>query len=192
MPGRSDGGVVSTRLGLPRQLALGFAISAIYIWTYFLMATVVLPLEQALLPSTVMSILFLPHGVRVLAAWLYGWRSVLYLLPGALLCNLHFAGARAFDAHILFGTAASLIAAPLAFSIGRWLGGAALLKVGAVRVPMLLAVGVAASVFNLLALRLAYGLNPTEGMVILIGDTLGLLASLGLLWAGLKVFARRL
>lgn len=25
------------------------------------------------------SLLFLPHGVRVIAAWLYGWKSVLYL-----------------------------------------------------------------------------------------------------------------
>ena len=79
-----------------------------------------------LFPSTIMSSLFLPHGVRVLAAWLYGWRSILFLLPGALLCNLHFAGDRAFDRDILFGTAASLIAAPLAFAIGRSLGGAAL------------------------------------------------------------------
>ena len=30
-------------------------------------------------------------GVRVLSAWLYGWKSVAYLLPGAVLCNQHFA-----------------------------------------------------------------------------------------------------
>ena len=27
------------------------------------------------------SLLFLPHGIRVIAAWLYGWRSILYLAP---------------------------------------------------------------------------------------------------------------
>ena len=27
------------------------------------------------------SVLFFPHGVRVLAAYLFGWRSILYLLP---------------------------------------------------------------------------------------------------------------
>ncbi|OYU19989.1 MAG: hypothetical protein CFE34_02615 [Rhodobacteraceae bacterium PARR1] len=155
------------------------------------MATVVLPLQQALLPATVMSFLFLPHGVRVLTAWLYGWRSVLFLLPGALLCNLHFAGARAFDADILFGSAASLVAAPLAFAIGRRIGGAAELRVGMLRVPLLMAVGVAASVFNLIALRLAYGLSPAEGLVILIGDTTGLIAALLILWLGLKLLARR-
>lgn len=33
------------------------------------------------------SLLYLPHGVRVIAAWLYGWRSVLYLAPGSYLVN---------------------------------------------------------------------------------------------------------
>ncbi|MGA0923675.1 MAG: hypothetical protein ACO3R6_04215 [Lutimaribacter sp.] len=28
------------------------------------------------------SLFFMPHGVRVIAAWLYGWRSVLILIPG--------------------------------------------------------------------------------------------------------------
>lgn len=191
MTGRSDACKFSTFPGFPRQLGLCVAVSAIYIWAYFLMASVVQPLQEALFPATVMSILFLPHGVRVLTAWLYGWRSVLYLLPGALLCNLHFAGERAFDADILFGSAASLVAAPLAFSIGRHLGGTVSLRVGALRVPLLLAVGVVASVFNLLALRLAYGLKASEGVVILFGDTLGLVVALGILWLGLKLLARR-
>ena len=30
------------------------------------------------------SLLFLPHGVRILAIYLYGWRAALYLLPGHL------------------------------------------------------------------------------------------------------------
>ncbi|MEY4697536.1 MAG: hypothetical protein RIT14_1964, partial [Pseudomonadota bacterium] len=29
-------------------------------------------------------ILFLPHGVRVLTAWLFGWKSILMLIPGSL------------------------------------------------------------------------------------------------------------
>lgn len=191
MTERSDSRRVLALPGLPRQVGLCLAISALYIWAYFLMASVVMPLQQALFPTTVMSILFLPHGVRVLAAWLYGWRSVLYLLPGALLCNLHFAGERAFDADILFGTAASLIAAPLAFAIGRRFGGADALRVGTLRLPLLVAVGIAASVFNLLALRLAYELKATEGMVILIGDTMGLIVALVILWLGLRLLARR-
>ena len=191
MTGPSDGGKLTTLPRVPRQAVACVAVSALYIWAYFVTATLVMPLQQALFPSTIMSFLFLPHGVRVLAAWLYGWRSILFLLPGALLCNLHFAGDRAFDRDILFGTAASLIAAPLAFAIGRSLGGAALLRVGVLRAPTLVALGIAASVFNLLALRLSYGLKPSEGVVILIGDTLGLVTALVIVWLGLKLLARR-
>jgi hypothetical protein len=28
------------------------------------------------------SLLFLPHGVRILTAYFYGWKSIFYLLPG--------------------------------------------------------------------------------------------------------------
>lgn len=154
-------------------------------------ASLVLPLQQAVFPGTVMCFLFLPHGVRVLAAWLYGWRAIPLMLPGALLCNLHFAGERAFDPDILFGTAASLMAAPLAFWVARRIGGAAQLKVGHLQVPKLVAVGIAASVFNLTALRLVYGLPPFEGLVILIGDTGGLIVALVIVWLGLKLLPHR-
>ncbi len=39
-------------------------------------------LQQFVLPDIIYaSVLFFPHGVRVLAAYLFGWRSILYLLP---------------------------------------------------------------------------------------------------------------
>ena len=37
------------------------------------------------------SLFFMPHGVRAIAAWLYGWRSVFILIPGtyaAISCGL--------------------------------------------------------------------------------------------------------
>lgn len=177
--------------GWPRLVKASVAVSAIYIWAYYLTVFLVLPLQQAALPGTVMCLLFFPHGVRVLTAWLFGWRSVLMLLPGALLCNLHFAGERAFDADVLFGTMASLVAAPLAFAtLGRVFSGLRL-GVGHLRAGPLAAVGVVASVFNLLALRLAYGLSPLEGLVILIGDVGGLVMSLCILWLTLKLLPSR-
>lgn len=163
----------------------------LFVWSYFMSVEVVSPLQQALFPTTFMSFLFLPNGVRVLAAWLYGWRSALFLSPGALLCNLHFAGPRAFDADILLGTAASLLAAPFAFVLARRMGGAAQLAVGKTRVPALLAVGSMASVFDVLALSLAYGLDPLDIVATLIGDIGGLAASLLILWLGLKLLPRR-
>lgn len=187
---RAELSLPSTLSAWVKLTRLCLVLSAAYVWSYFMSALLVLPLQQAVLPGTVMYFLYLPHGVRVLAAWLYGWRAVPLLLPGAFLCHLHFAAERAFDPDILFGTAASLVAAPLAFAIARWIGGTARLKVGHLRVPTLIAVGIAASVFNLTALRLAYGLHSFEGMVILIGDTMGLIAALMIVWLGLKLIPR--
>ena len=174
-----------------RPAKASLAVSAIYIWAYYLTVFLVLPLQQAALPGTVMCLLFFPHGVRVLTAWLFGWRSVPMLLPGALLCNLHFAGEQAFDPDVLFGTMASLVAAPLAFALlGRLVSGLRL-GVGHLRAGPLVAVGVVASIFNLMALRLAYGLGPHEGLVILIGDVGGLVMSLGILWLVLRLLPSR-
>ena len=43
----------------------------------------VTPLQLLLLPNVSSSIglLFLPHGVRILSFYFYGWKAVLYLLP---------------------------------------------------------------------------------------------------------------
>ena len=122
MTGQAEPSLKSVLPAWVKLTRLCLILSAVYVWSYFMSASLVLPLQQAVFPGTVMSFLFLPHGVRVLAAWLYGWRAIPLLLPGALLCNLHFAGERAFDPDILFGTAASLMAAPLAFAIVRWIG----------------------------------------------------------------------
>ena len=167
-------------------------ISALYVWAYFVTAYLVAPLQSALLPSVVMSLLFLPHGVRVLAAWLYGWRSLAYLLPGAVLCNLHFAGQRAFAPDVLAGTLASLLAAPLAFLLLRAAFPRIALSVGRTRLPAILAVGLLASVLNLTALRAAFGLAPAEGAVILLGDTAGLLLSLAIVRATVHLAGKRI
>ena len=166
-------------------------LSALYVWAYFFTAYIVAPVQSALLPSVVMSLLFLPHGVRLLSAWLYGWRSIAYLLPGALLCNLHFAGERAFAPDVLVGTMASLIAAPLAFAIIRTAFPQVRLSVGQTRLPTIIAVGILASVINLTALKAALGLATSEGAVILLGDTAGLLLSLAIVRASLHILAPR-
>ena len=164
--------------GMYRQLRIAGLVSLVYVWAYYTTMYFVPPLQEVLLPGTVMSLLFLPHGVRVLSAWLYGWRSVLYLLPGALLCNQHFAGARAWDAEILAGTMVSLIAAPLAITVLRRVLGEAAISVGAARVGGILIAGAAATTLNMTGLWLAYGLDPHEVVVTLLGDMGGLLAAL--------------
>ena len=58
-------------------------ISFAYAVAYSLTLGFVAPLQQMLLPNVSSSIglLFLPHGVRILSFYFYGWKAVLYLLP---------------------------------------------------------------------------------------------------------------
>lgn len=186
-----SGSVTPWRKTLARQLWIGGVVSALYVWAYFVTVAVVSPLQEALFPTMVMSLLFLPHGVRVLAAWLYGWRSMAYLLPGAMACNLHFAGERALAPDVLAGTVASLAASPLVFALAHRVWGQRALAVGRARLMTVMVLGFAASVVNLTALQLTYWLHPSEGAVIFLGDASGLIVSVLIVWAVLHIGGRR-
>ena len=74
-------------------------------------------LQQSMVPGLIYgSVLFFPHGVRVLAAYLFGWRSILYLLP----ISAVYAGLGGDAATILEGLVlalGSLVACVLAFEL---------------------------------------------------------------------------
>ena len=62
-------------------------VSVAYITAYSLVLGFVSPLQQILLSNVILdvSLLFLPHGIRVLSFWFFGWRAAIYLLPPAYL-----------------------------------------------------------------------------------------------------------
>ncbi|MBF9025730.1 hypothetical protein HKCCD6035_09265 [Rhodobacterales bacterium HKCCD6035] len=74
-------------------------------------------LQQSVVPGIIYgSVLFFPHGVRVLAAYLFGWRSILYLLP----ISAVYAGLGGDAGAILEGLVlalGSLVACVLAFEV---------------------------------------------------------------------------
>lgn len=45
----------------------------------------------------VTSLLYLPHGIRILAGWLLGWRSVIALLPGVFAGYAYYLGWNVFN-----------------------------------------------------------------------------------------------
>lgn len=69
------------------NLSLCVIVNVSFIAAYTMVAGFILPLQQILLPNItdMVSLMFLPHGVRVLAIWLLGWRGALYLIPSAYL-----------------------------------------------------------------------------------------------------------
>ncbi len=60
-------------------------VSVVYIATFSITFGFVFPLQQIFFSgvSTQISLLFLPHGVRVITLYFYGWRGMFYLLPAS-------------------------------------------------------------------------------------------------------------
>ena len=62
-----------------------FVVKSVFVLTFQLVIQIVHPIQALFLPTGYVSILFLPHGIRVLAVFLYGPSpSSLYLLIASL------------------------------------------------------------------------------------------------------------
>ena len=61
-------------------------VSLAYIASYTVTIGLILPVQGMIFPnSTVAGILFLPHGIIILAAYYYGWKALPLLLPSVYL-----------------------------------------------------------------------------------------------------------
>ena len=62
-------------------------VSFAYIISYSLTSGFVYPIQTTLLPnvSEKTGLLFLPHGVRIIAVYYLGWKAILFLLPSTYL-----------------------------------------------------------------------------------------------------------
>jgi hypothetical protein len=62
-------------------------VSSAYIISHALMTGFVSPLQSKFLAgvSNKIGLLFLPHGVRIIAIYYYGWRAILLILPASYL-----------------------------------------------------------------------------------------------------------
>jgi len=61
-------------------------ITAAYIVAMLFVNAVVVPLQNLLIPgvTSFAALLFPAHGIRVLSAWLFGWKSIPYLICATL------------------------------------------------------------------------------------------------------------
>lgn len=129
-------------------------IAAVYVVCHGLTAWVVTPVQQRFLPELTVfaSLVYLPHGVRVLSVWLFGWKAVLPLAFGAFLSELIFTETsvrQLMQPVLLESIAVGALSALAAFGAFRLLGQR--LFAGRARQmawKWLLAVGAVASVFN--------------------------------------------
>jgi hypothetical protein len=125
--------------------------------------------------------------VRVLAAWLYGWRSVLYLLPGVAIGHVYLYG-WTIDARLGLGWIVGLSCAPLAFSVLAAAGADfRLSRRRRLHWRDVVLVGAVASVFNSGFSGLAYGNDLQTMSARFVGDVAGVYACVLLIMAGLRI-----
>lgn len=116
------------RFGRLIDLGKNFLIAvAVYVLCHGITALVVTPAQKLFLSDITVfaSLIYLPHGVRVLATWLSGWRAVIPLFAGALLSEVMFTPALVFDflePVILWSIFVGAMSAYVSFVLIKFLG----------------------------------------------------------------------
>ncbi|WP_367648807.1 hypothetical protein [Ruegeria arenilitoris] len=154
-----------------------FFASLAYVVASYLTFEVLMPLQNMFFPEypSRASLLFLPHGVRVLAAWLLGWRAIFALLPGVFVVFAALGGADVFLPNRLWAMAIAVTTVPAVFYILKWIGWD--LFPSPDRKPCwlcVMGVGVITSFLVSALTNWAFGSARVEYIAFLIGDISGL------------------
>lgn len=175
-----------------RYLVPMVLVTAAYMLTMFLTFAILMPLQLDVLPvfPNHASVVFLPHGVRILSAWLYRWRSVPILFPGAFLGHVYLDGALHYTPSEFLAATAGLVCAVLVFEILSRLG-VDLYPAKGKRVHWLELVlaGGLASVINGIGTAIFYGNDIVTASARFIGDVAGVTVALFLLVLALRIVA---
>jgi len=75
---------------LEEHLVCTGLITAAYIVAMLFVNSVVVPIQNSLVPgvTSYAALLFPAHGIRVLSAWLFGWKSIPYLICATLSADI--------------------------------------------------------------------------------------------------------
>ncbi len=162
-------------------------IIACYVLCHGLTAWVVTPVQSHFLPQITVfaSLVYLPHGVRVLATWAFGWKAIPALLVGASISAWMFTPSKDLDllepalmGSLIVGAASAFIAFEIARLVGVnfYFGGSRRLKWKG-----LIAVGALSSIVNSVGQTLVFSgiidLEKVIGVctVYAVGDLVGLI-----------------
>jgi hypothetical protein len=170
----------------------------------FSVTHLVVPLQTMIAPGLeVFAALIFPiHGIRVIAAWMFGWWSVPYLLASNVIVALFYALLSLETPHVVFSFERALswflvsIVAIIAITVFRFVGieiGMKASGIGPNTWRQLLLVGFVSSVFNSLGQSIIFSgqlISIGERNVMLgflIGDTLGTIVCFAILMFTLRV-----
>lgn len=168
-------------------------VSFAYVVAFFVTFELLMPVQALFFPEfpSRASLLFLPHGVRVLSAWLLGWRSILALLPGVFLVFLYVAGTGVFVPSRLAAIAIAVSVPTVIFFVLRLSGWDLHPQVGKnPRWVWIMIAGLIISVVTSFLTNWVFGSSLEDYFAYLIGDFFGLFFLLLLLLLGLRHLER--
>ena len=153
---------------------------------------VVKPFQENYFPeiAAFAALFFLPHGVRVLAAWYFGWRSIIYLFLANCFSSVLLYGDEPWTWHLFTIYMVVSTVAFITFELFRISGWNLYAQDGAHPLSswkQIVLVGIVSSILNSLALNLVYAkeILPENSIgtmfSYMIGDSTGALALLLLL-----------
>lgn len=146
-----------------------------------MMLGLITPLQGIFLPEITqyVSLLFLPHGVRVLSIHYYGWKGVVYLLPSSTLMWFSVNFGTELDAS-LTAIIVSLLACYVGLGIVRWVTNVSEHDYQKWSWKMVLLAGLVCSLFNSLSLSFLHFKAPDPLLVLgyIFGDTVGMAATM--------------
>ena len=125
------------------------------------------------------SLLFLPHGVRVLTAWLYGYQSILLLAPVSFITHAIALGSVNLSLDLFIGPLFGVICAAATFDICARLGFDVRMRDNyRANWRSVFIIGALSSVINSVGTNIAYGNDLRSTIAFWAGDVAGLFASL--------------
>jgi signal transduction histidine kinase len=144
----------------------------------FLAVTLIVPLQRALMPGheELASLFFLPHGVRVLAFFFFGWMAMAFLLPGKVIMWAAMALLFGYGGLSVWGSVVSLLSCLLAYEMAKIIFRKSAKAGPRFSWQMVMTMGVIASLVNAIGLTLLQAQRPDVAMMAtyVLGDMLGL------------------
>lgn len=151
--------------------------SLAYITSFFVVYFFINPTQKYLFNGQYLefSFFFFPYGIKYLAAWLYSWRSILAIAPGALIGHLMIFGSAGFATVNILVFAIGITVCPVIFyTLERC--GYKKHQVSDLNFSWrsVMIIGLLASVCNSILTNTIYGLSWIYYVGFIIGDISGL------------------
>jgi hypothetical protein len=169
-----------------------FGLSALYAFAFEAVRGVSEPLQAGLgLSQAQASLLFFPHGVRIIAAYLFGWRSVIYLFPAKMFYAVEILQQETLAVQIMTPVL-SQVACVGAFTLLAYTGVISRKWTDTVLSwRCLVLAGCAAAALHSTVSGLLFGHDAYVMAKLFVGDISGFIALLLLIMLGFRMFRRK-